>query len=148
MISIFWIFAVLLIAAAVLMLAVPLWRRSAAADDKGIDALSVLRDQKRELDQDVAAGRMTPEEREQRIAELSRRVVEEGLTAKSGEAVQGSTATATVVSRRRLAIAFAVLIPLVAFPAYWLIGTPASLDPAVRAPAAQGAKGGHCDITP
>src|SRR5262249_58977114 len=103
--------------------------------------------QKSELDRDVAAGRMTPEEREQRIAELTRRVVEEGLTTKEGQAPSGRAREGLALPRRRLAIALAVMIPLVAFPAYWLLGTPADLDPAMRAPVAK-EQSGHGDITP
>ena len=138
--SLFWILAPVLVAAAIALLAVPLWRRSQANEaDDGIDALNVLRDQRRELDLEVAAGRMTTEERESRIAELSRRVIDEGLAAAP------APATAQPASRRGLAIAVAVAIPLIALPMYLLIGTPAALDPQARASSTMPA--GH-DMTP
>lgn len=139
MISVFWIFALLLVAAAVALLIVPLLRKARPARDEGIDALVVLRDQKRELDREVAAGRMTAEERELRVAELSRRVVEEGLTEPQAAAAAGPT------QRRGLAIALCVLIPIVAFAGYFVIGTPAALDASNRALVTKGA--GHGDIT-
>jgi cytochrome c-type biogenesis protein CcmH len=140
MISVFWIFALLLVAAAIALLVIPLLRKARPARDEGIDALVVLRDQKRELDREVAAGRMTADERELRVAELSRRVVEEGLTEPQAAAAAGPS------QRRGLAIALCVLIPVVAFAGYLVIGTPAALDPSTRAIVAKSA--GHGDITP
>jgi len=140
MISVFWIFALLLVAVAVALLVLPLLRKSSPSRDEGIDALVVLRDQKHELDREVAAGRMTREERELRVAELSRRVVEEGLTGPQTAAAAGPG------QRRGLALLLCALIPLVAFAGYFVIGTPAALDPSNRALVAKGA--GHGDITP
>jgi cytochrome c-type biogenesis protein CcmH len=141
-ISLFWVLAPALIAIAVLLLAVPLWRRSIAANsDAGVDALGVLRDQKRELDREVEAGRMSDAERAARIADLSRRVIDEGLTAPP----RATPVERGPVSRRALAIAVALAIPAIALPLYWVIGTPAALDPAVRAPATAAAP--H-DMTP
>jgi len=141
MISLFWIFALLLAAAAVALLALPLVRRARVAADEGVDALGVLRDQKRELDREVAAGRMTADERELRVGELTRRVVEEGLTAAAPAASE-----ALVAPRRSLAVVVAVVVPVLAFGGYWLVGTPAALDPSARALVTKGS--GHGDITP
>jgi len=140
MISVFWVFSLLLVVAAVALLVVPLLRKARPARDEGIDALVVLRDQKRELDREVAAGRMTAEERELRVAELSRRVVEEGLTEPQAAAATGPS------QRRGLAIVLCVLIPVVAFAGYFVIGTPAALDSSNRALVTKAA--GHGDITP
>jgi cytochrome c-type biogenesis protein CcmH len=127
MISIFWIVAPVLVAIAIAVLAIPLWRRTQpVSTDDGVDALGVLRDQRRELDREVAAGRMTDAERDSRIAELSRRVIDEGLTASTTER------KAQPVPRRGLAIAIAVAVPLLALPMYLIVGTPAALDPAQR----------------
>ena len=114
------------------------------ADDDAVDALNVLRDQKRELDAEVAAGRMTPEERETRVVELTRRVHDEGLT--SAVAAVAPAAASAVTPRRRtwLAVAIAVLVPVIAIPTYLLIGNPMALDPAMRASAAPG---GHGEMT-
>ncbi|MBK9607817.1 MAG: c-type cytochrome biogenesis protein CcmI [Betaproteobacteria bacterium] len=106
-----------------------------------MDALNVLRDQRNELDEEVAAGRMTEAEREARIAELTRRVHDEGLT-------DLVVPAADAQPRRRpwLAAAVAVLVPAIALPVYFMVGTPAALDPAARAPAA--ANSPHGDFTP
>ncbi|MBK7472503.1 MAG: c-type cytochrome biogenesis protein CcmI [Betaproteobacteria bacterium] len=138
----FWILVSLLTLIAIALLTFPLWRRPRpAAPEQGVDALNVLRDQRNELDEEVAAGRLTEAEREARIAELTRRVHDEGLTELVVPAADGQP-------RRRpwLAAAVAVLVPAIALPVYFIIGTPAALDPAARAPG--GANSPHGDFTP
>lgn len=127
----FWILLPLLILVAIALF-VPLWRRPRqAVAEQSVDALNVLRDQREELDEEVASGRMTEAEREARIAELTRRVHDEGLAE--------ATATAPDVPATRkvwLAAALALLIPAIAVPLYIVVGTPQALDPAVRMAAA------------
>jgi len=141
----FWVSAALMLLAAIALLAWPLWRTSArvidqdAGEGSGAGALDVLRDQRRELDREVAAGRMSDAEREQRITELSRRVVEEGLTAPA------ENVASRPVRRSWLGAGVALLVPLIALPVYLLVGNPEALDPAARAPAA--AAKGHVDFT-
>ena len=138
----FWILVSLLTLIAVALLTYPMWRRPRpAAPEQGVDALNVLRDQRNELDEEVAAGRMTEAEREARIAELTRRVHDEGLT-------ESAAPAADAQPRRRLwlAAALAVLVPAIALPVYFIVGTPAALDPAARAPVA--ANSPHGDFTP
>ena len=122
-----------LIVAGVMMVAVigtlsyRLWRapRTIVADES-VDAIGVLRDQRRELDSEVAADRMTPDERDARVDELTRRVHEEGLLA--------PTAAPIANPRRRawLAASVALMVPLIAIPIYLVIGNPTALDPANR----------------
>ncbi len=138
----FWILVSLLVLIAVAILSYRLWRKPASsAVDESVDALNVLRDQRNELDEEVAAGRMSMAERETRIAELTRRVHDEGLTAPA-------TPAAAAHPKRRLwlAIAMTILIPAIAVPVYFLVGTPAALDPVARAPSA--APSSHGDFTP
>ncbi|MBP8295912.1 MAG: c-type cytochrome biogenesis protein CcmI [Burkholderiales bacterium] len=138
----FWILVSLLTLIAIALLTFPLWRRPRpAAPEQGVDALNVLRDQRNELDEEVAAGRLTEAEREARIAELTRRVHDEGLTD-----IVAPAADAPPRRRPWLAAAMAVLVPAIALPVYFIIGTPAALDPAARAPA--GANSPHGDFTP
>ncbi|MEO7761293.1 MAG: c-type cytochrome biogenesis protein CcmI [Casimicrobiaceae bacterium] len=143
----FWILGGVLLALAVTLLTLPLWRKPAADEadeaDASVDALNVLRDQKRELDREVDEERITAAEREQRIAELSRRVIEEDL-ANGKEAVVRAPR-----SRRGLAIGLAVLIPLIAVPLYLTVGTPAALDPVARAASEAAANAdAHANISP
>ena len=148
-----------LVACVVVLLSYRLWRVPGSAPiDEGVDALNVLRDQKRELDAEVAAGRISIEERETRIVELTRRVHEEGLAMSSAteapHARSGSSITAISTTganrrtpRRRawLAAAIALIVPAVAIPIYLVIGNPMALDPAMRTAAAPG--GGHGDMS-
>lgn len=60
----FLLVAGLLMVAVVAVLSYRLWRTPAFVADDGVDALGVLRDQKREVEGEVAAGRMTPDERD------------------------------------------------------------------------------------
>ena len=126
----FWVFASLLLLFAIAILTVPLWRRPASrVAEQPAEALDVLRDQRRELDDEIAAGRLTDQEREARVAELVRRVHDEGLSL--------AAAPSSVASPRRrlcLAVALAVLVPALALPLYFLVGTPAALDPSARKP--------------
>src|SRR5450759_4674169 len=138
----FWILVSLLVLIAIAILSFRLWRKPAPpAAEEAVDALNVLRDQRNELDEEVAAGRMSTAERETRIAELTRRVHDEGLTAPA-------TPAAAAHPKRRLwlAIAMTILIPAIAVPVYFLVGTPAALDPVARAPSA--APSSHGDFTP
>ena len=144
----FLVVAGILVACVVGLLSYRLWRVPGVAPvDEGVDAINVLRDQKRELDSEVASGRMTLEERETRIVELTRRVHEEGLatpsTAKSSSATARSDRITGPISRRRLwlAAAIALIVPVVAIPIYLVIGNPTALDPAMRTAAAAGGHG-------
>lgn len=132
----FWVIACALVVFAVATLVFPLLRvtRGAAPMERPAEALEVLRDQRREIDDEVAAGRIGADERETRIAELVRRVHDEGLRS----AESGAAALALAPPRRRLglAIVLGLLIPALALPLYFIVGTPAALDPSARVPAA------------
>jgi cytochrome c-type biogenesis protein CcmH len=138
----FWIFVCLLLLIAIAILSFRLWRRPGPpAAEESVDALNVLRDQRNELDDEVAAGRMSAAEREARTAELTRRVHDEGLT------VSPTTAPAAHPTKRLwLAALVSILIPVIAAPLYFLVGTPEALDPAARAPGA--AASPHGEFTP
>jgi cytochrome c-type biogenesis protein CcmH len=144
----FWIIVSLLVLVAIAILSFRLWRKSAPpAMDEAVDALNVLRDQRNELDEEVAAGRMGTAEREARITELTRRVHDEGLTAPAARAASTAPATAAHPTRSLwLALAVTILIPAIAVPVYFVVGTPAALDPAARA--ASVAPSPHGDFTP
>ncbi|MEP7083478.1 MAG: c-type cytochrome biogenesis protein CcmI [Betaproteobacteria bacterium] len=132
----FWVIACVLVVVAVATLVFPLLRvaRTAAPMGRPAEALEVLRDQRREIDDEVAAGRIGADERETRIAELVRRVHDEGL----GSAQSGAASLALAPPQRRLglAIVLGLLIPALALPLYLIVGTPAALDPSARVPAA------------
>lgn len=141
----FWILVSLLVLIAIAILSFRLWRKPAPpAAEEAVDALNVLRDQRNELDDEVAAGRMSPTEREVRIAELTRRVHDEGLTVSATPTTPVAAAHPT--RSLWLAVAVTILIPAIAVPVYFAVGTPAALDPAARA--ASAAPSSHGDFTP
>ena len=123
----FLIVAAVMIVAVITTLSYRLWRAPPTiVADESVDAIGVLRDQRRELDSEVAADRMTADERDARVDELTRRVYEEGLLA--------PTRAPIAHPRRRvwLAASVALMVPLIAIPIYLLIGNPTALDPANR----------------
>lgn len=145
----FLIAAGVLLAIAIAMLSWRLWKAPAGpvAADEAVDALGVLRDQKRELDNEVAAGRMTFEEREMRLVELTRRVHEEGLAApQAATAAHDPDAAAPLRRRLWLAALVTLLVPAIAIPVYLLVGNPTALDPAMLT--ANSADGSHGEMTP
>ena len=73
----FLIVAAVMIVAVITTLSYRLWRAPPTIfADESVDAIGVLRDQRRELDSEVAADRMTADERDARVDELTRRVHE------------------------------------------------------------------------
>jgi len=129
--SLFWLVALLLVAATVAALVWPLLRgRSASSPDDDAVATEVYRDQKRQLDAELAAGAITRAERDAQLDELSIRLGAE-LAAK---------APAPVISPRSSYVAALILvavIPASALLLYASFGSPVSLrvaTPANNAP--------------
>ncbi len=120
--------AALLVAVTLLVLLRPWQRRAkaAAAEASEVNA-GIYRDQLAELDRDLAAGTISPQDHAQARAELQRRLLED-VSAESmpAAAIKGMRATTLVL---------ALLLPLGAAGLYTWLGTPAALDPlATRAP--------------
>ena len=124
----FIIFAVLLVTGALLMVAVPLFRRDTRDPKADADslqartALSVLREQLAELEADVAAGDLSQADYQRTRDELERRALEEG---------QSQSVAPTAKPARLWGVAVAVLVPVLAALIYFEIGTPEGLDPTV-----------------
>jgi cytochrome c-type biogenesis protein CcmH len=115
-----WIAFAVLTAAVLAAVLAPLGRnrREAATADAG--AVEVYRDQLGELDAERARGLIEESDAAAAKIEIARR-----LLASAAEAVQVSTAPATDSSSRRpLAIAIAVLIPLLTLAGYLTYGSP------------------------
>ncbi len=94
-----------------------------AADERR--RLAVYRDRKRELESEHAAGRLSDDDAAQAQADLLRQVAQE-VPATDGDAPAtpiGSD-TASRLSPRLLALALAVLVPLVALGVYRQVGAP------------------------
>jgi cytochrome c-type biogenesis protein CcmH len=128
--------AALLVAATLVLLLRP-WKRTpkaAATGTGGVNAgdvnAGVYRDQFAELDRDLAAGTLTPDDHAQARAELQRRLLDD-------VSAQDTPAAATA-GMRATALVLALALPLAAAGMYAWRGSPQALDPLVtRAPQQQ-----------
>ena len=126
----FLIVAALLMVGALLFVLPTLMRKEAVSNRHSLRDevnLTVLRDQLRELNTDLAAGTIDALEYESARRELERRVAED---------VQPSVVNAESTAEKRwTAVVVGWSVPLVAIALYLLLGSPAGLDPAqVAAP--------------
>lgn len=96
-------------------------RRGAAAVSRRAANLAIYRDQRRELEADLAAGKLERAEYERALTELEARALED---------VEAPDAAAGRRGRRRAeAIALGVGMPLVALAIYFAVGSPGALTP-------------------
>jgi cytochrome c-type biogenesis protein CcmH len=132
--TLFWIYAALLTAAALAILVTPLVRgrgRAGAPVSRAASNLTVFRDQLAELDADLAAGTLGQDQGEAARADLQRGLLE--------DAGAGATAPAAPAARSKAAaIVVLVAVPFLSVSAYLLLGSPRGLDPE-RASAASAA---------
>ncbi len=140
--TLFWILAIALIALALALVLPPVLRRASPSVSQSHDVvdarranLAILRDQLRELDTELASGRITIDQQAQARADIERRVLdEEGLTDGLSPAANSSAAATS----KRSAILVAVCIPLLVFGMYGFIGNPQAVLPQAQAPAPEG----------
>ena len=122
----FFIFALLLVAVVAAFIVPPLWRkpRQNAADAERKQAnLAIFRDQLAELDRELAEGSLSEADHVQAKAELQRRLLEE---------VEGDTPLSNAQAAapsRKLAIALALLLPILGLLGYGVLGNVRALDP-------------------
>lgn len=127
--TVFLIVAAVLLAVALFFVLPTLLRQAAVVNPHALRAevnLTVLRDQMRELDADLAAGTIDATAHASARQELERRVAEDVQPG-----VVGADATAT--GKRWTAVLVGLSVPLVAISLYFLLGSPAGLDPAQTA---------------
>lgn len=121
--TLFWIIAALLTAAALAFVLPPLLRRrrqvTVAAQPLNI---AVYRDQLQELDADRRAGSLTDEQYERARLELERRLLDE-------VAVDQPSAAAAKPAGRLSAIVVGLAVPLAAVALYFAVGSPRALTP-------------------
>lgn len=123
----FWIAAGLLTALVLAVLCRPLLRRKTAAhaSRQAINS-AIYRDQFAELERDLASGALSEADYASARDELERRVLED---------VAADGAAAPAETHRRLprtALALGVVLPAAAVALYFVLGTPAALDPTAR----------------
>lgn len=105
--------------------------RGTTANDRRDANLAIYREQVGELDRDLAAGTLSPEQWQKDRDELSRRMLED-VRPESEE----QTASASGLSRVVPALVLAALFPIAAVLIYTQVGAPGALDPAARSAAA------------
>jgi cytochrome c-type biogenesis protein CcmH len=134
---IFSVVAALLVAAALLFIVPPLWRRR---DQPGVQRdrsnLEIYKDQMGELEADLANGILSQEQYEQGRTELERRLLEDVTPEANRAAVSDDRGEG-----RGAAITVMLLIPLLAVFLYLIRGTPIALTPEKIPAAAQAGDG-------
>lgn len=121
--TLFWILIAAMLLLAVLVAAVPLWRKKAHSNEVLRDAanLEILRDQSAEMSADLAHGLLNQESFEQGQHELQARLLEE---VKSTQQVLVQRNPAKI-----LALVLVVLIPLASVLLYLKLGHPLAMQP-------------------
>jgi cytochrome c-type biogenesis protein CcmH len=114
--TLFWSVSAGLIAAALLVALRPLlWPRRAPRPTAPQANVAVYRDQLRELDADLAAGKIAEADHARARSEIETRVLEDA---------GGAAASAAAPAGRRAALAAAIVLPLVAAGGYVAVGSP------------------------
>lgn len=117
--------ALALVAVTLLLLLRP-WRRRPAQDAQAMASArevnaALYRSQLAELERDLAAGTLAPDDERQARLELQRRLLE--------DTAAPDDAHATPAGMRRTTVALALAVPLLAAGLYAWLGTPAALQP-------------------
>jgi cytochrome c-type biogenesis protein CcmH len=118
--TLFWAICAALAALALALVLRPLLARHAAAGVSRREAnIAIYRDQRRELDADLAAGKLAPAEHEKARAELEARLLEDvDAAADEPRAPRGGWRAAVLVG---------LAVPLAALAIYLAVGTPAAV---------------------
>ncbi|MBV8032356.1 MAG: c-type cytochrome biogenesis protein CcmI, partial [Betaproteobacteria bacterium] len=125
---VFALLAALLAAAALAIAFRPALRARRAAASREALNLSVYRDQLRELEADLAAGRLACEDYDTARAEIERRVLEDVKP----EEAPGRLAPKPRVRPAWAMPAVAIAVPVLAAAVYFAAGNPGALDPVKR----------------
>ncbi len=125
----FWAIAALLIGCALLFVLPPLLRPAGPVQE-GISPMAAYRDQRSQIDAELAQGTLTKEQHVQALEELQARVIEEvGEPTREKPAPQKPQSLAFILT-------VALALPAGALALYGVLGSPAALDPtAVQAQA-------------
>src|SRR2546430_4650898 len=124
----FWLSAAVLAAVALVFVLRPLAGRGKAPRLSRSDAnLSIYKDQLRELDAELAAGTLSPDDHRRARLELEARLLED---------VPAVEVEPAPIRRGRAALAVGIAVPLLAVAVYFAAGTPRALDPREAVPSA------------
>ncbi len=117
----FWAIGGALVALALFLLLRPLFaRRETGGVSRRAANIAIYRDQQRELDADLAAGKLAQAEHARAHTELESRLLEDVEAAEESVSRRGG---------RGVAILLAVVVPAVALGLYLLVGSPRAVDP-------------------
>src|SRR5688572_21830199 len=122
----FWLSgAALMVAALAIVLRPWYWKRAGTEVSRPAANLSIYRDQLRELEADLASGKLARGDYERARMDLEARLLED---------VPREHSAPRAPVRRGVAIAVGLAVPLLAFTVYFLVGNPAAIqDPAQHA---------------
>jgi cytochrome c-type biogenesis protein CcmH len=137
--TVFWVFAAALLALALALVLPPLLRRTAPSQlqpyvvaDARRANLAILREQLKELDAELASGRISGDQHALAKTDIERRALdEEGLP----DSLSPAANLPVAANARRSAIFIAVCIPLLVLGMYGFIGNPQALLALADAPA-------------
>lgn len=120
----FWAIGAALAAAVVVFVLRPLLSQRAGSDAVSRKAanLAVYRDQLKELDAELAAGKIAPADHQRAREELQARMLEDVDASAAAEAAPRRAG-------RGAALAVGIAVPVLAIAVYAFVGTPAGLDP-------------------
>jgi len=126
-VTVFWSIAALLAAVALAFVLPALLGRRRATGAATPDAANVAihRDQLKELDADLAAGTLSPEQRDEARREIEQRLLDDLRT--------GDGTRAIPAGGRRTGMAVALALPVAALLLYLAVGNPAALAPGAAA---------------
>jgi len=126
-VTVFWSIAALLAAVALAFVLPALLGRRRATGAATADAANVAihRDQLKELDADLAAGTLSPEQRDEARREIEQRLLDDLRT--------GDGTRAIPAGGRRTGMAVALALPVAALLLYLAVGNPAALAPGAAA---------------
>jgi len=122
----FWILAVVVLAATLALLVVPLLRRTASGRDPAdeVATTAVFRDHKRQLDADLASGSISSAEHAASLAEITQRFGAELAAAPASQAPPTPGRGGFVA-----ALVLVACVPVTAGVLYFVLGNPAALTP-------------------
>jgi cytochrome c-type biogenesis protein CcmH len=126
---VFWAIALTLVALTLAALLLPLLRRGGVAPSEDAARAAVYRDHRRQIDEELASGSITPAEHEAALGELALRLGGELDSAGDSADTTGSDGTAPESGRGRFvaALCAVALIPVAAIVLYLALGTPDAL---------------------
>ncbi|HTM62240.1 MAG TPA: c-type cytochrome biogenesis protein CcmI [Burkholderiales bacterium] len=118
---VFWLIATVFAAGALAYVLRPLLRRMGAQEVKRSDAnVAIYKDQLRELDAELAAGTLTPQDHSRARLELEQRLLEDVPAVEVERAAAGG---------RRAALVVGIAVPVLAVAVYFTTGAPGALSP-------------------